>query len=662
MKLFHPEGQFISQWNKTFLLCSVVALALDPLFLYIPVVNGTQKCLDMDRNLAIVVCVLRSFADILYVIHIIINFRTMFLVPSSRVFGRGEYVDEPQYVAMHYLTSYFIIDVLAALPLPQIAVLIISRNLDGPTSFSKEKLLKFIIFCQYVPRVIQTSLFYKKVTKVSGFLIEKAWSGAAFNFFLYVLASHVVGALWYFFAIESELRCWHIACKRHNRHSMHLYCGEGRGGDYGFLNASCPLLERNEIKDSTNFDFGIFLDALQTRVLETRDFRQKILYCSWWGLQSLSSLGQGLKASTFYGEILFADFIAVVGLVLFALLIGNMQHNLNVHLQTSCHLQMRTKYLQSFSNLTLRMEEMKEKRREAEDLMSYMFLPEPLRQRVRRHKQYKWKTTRGVELDSFVPLFYEMDEHLLDAMCDRLKAVLYTEGSLLFREGDPAHEMLFITRGRIESVTTDGGRTDFFNTSILKAGDFCGEELLTWALDTKSQRLPFSTRTVRALTDVQAFTLVADELSFVVSQFRLFHDKRLKHIFRFYSQQWRTWAACFIQAAWRRHCKKKHGKILEENKRLLDALGTGSETSTLSIGAAIYVSRFSSSALRVLRRNRIYNTQVSTHPTMQQPLHLGVESYVPISHFVGTFEDKEIGTGDLGGGKCFVIVAVKLAF
>ena len=97
----------------------------------------------------------------------------------------------------------------------------------------------------------------------------------------------VVGALWYLFAIESELRCWNIACQRHNCYSKYLYCGEGRVGDFGFLKTSCPLLERNEIKDSTNFDFGLFLDALQTRVIETSDFRQKFLYCSWWGLQSL---------------------------------------------------------------------------------------------------------------------------------------------------------------------------------------------------------------------------------------------------------------------------------------------------------------------------------------------------------------------------------------
>ncbi|KAM0050419.1 putative cyclic nucleotide-binding domain, potassium channel, voltage-dependent, EAG/ELK/ERG [Helianthus debilis subsp. tardiflorus] len=626
MKFFDPEGGFILQWNKTFLLCSVIALSLDPLFLYIPIVNGTQKCLDMDRKLATVVCILRSFADILYVAHIIIKFRTAYVPRYDHILGQRIFKDEPQYVAKRYLTSYFIVDVLAALPLPQFTVLVIIRNLDGPTLFSKEKLLKVIIFSQYVPQVIQTSLFYQKVTKVSGFLIEKAWAGAAFNFFLYVLASHVVGALWYFFAIESELRCWHIACKTHNCRSKYLYCGEGRVGDYGFLNTSCPLLERNEMKDSTNFDFGIFLDALQTHVLETRDVREKVLYCSWWGLQSLSSLGQGLKASKYYGEILFADFIAVIGLVLFALLIGNMQ-----------------RYLQSFSNLTLRMEEMKEKKREAEDLMSHISLPEELRQRVRVYKQYKWKITRGVELDSFVrdlprdlrkdikrhlclhslmrvPMFEEMDEHLLDAMCDRLKPVLYTENSYLVREGDPAREMLFITRGEVQSETTDGGRTGFFNVSKLKAGDFCGEELLTWALAPRSQQLPFSTRTVKALTDVQAFALVADELVFVASQFRLQHRRRLQHTFRFYSQQWRTWAACYIQTAWRRHCKRKHERILDaENKRLRDALATGSETSTLSLGASIYASRFSSNALHILRRKHMYNAEVLT-PKLERML------------------------------------------
>lgn len=38
-----------------------------------------------------------------------------------------------------------------------------------------------------------------------------------------------------------------------------------------------------------------------------------------------SSLGQNLSTSTYVGEIVFAIIIATLGLVLFALLIGNMQ-------------------------------------------------------------------------------------------------------------------------------------------------------------------------------------------------------------------------------------------------------------------------------------------------------------------------------------------------
>lgn len=201
-------------------------------------------------------------------------------------------------------------------------------------------------------------------------------------------------------------------------------------------------------------------------------------------------------------------------------------------------------------------------------------------------------------------MFEKMDEQLLDAMCDRLKPVLYTEDSYIVREGDPVDEMLFVMRGKLLSVTTNGGRTGFFNSDYLKAGDFCGEELLTWALDPRSSsNLPISTRTVQALSEVEAFALVADDLKFVASQFRRLHSKQLRHAFRFYSQQWRTWAACFIQAAWHRYCRKKLEETLrKEEDRLQDALAKGGGNSP-SLGATIYASRFAANALRNLRRN-----------------------------------------------------------
>lgn len=130
-------------------------------------------------------------------------------------------------------------------------------------------------------------------------------------------------------------------------------------------------------------------------------------------------------------------------------------------------------------------------------------------------------------------MFEKMDDQLLDAMCDRLRPILFTEKSVLIREGDPVDEMLFIIRGNLETMTTNGGRTGFFNSVNLKEGDFCGEELLTWALDPNSNsNLPTSTRTVKATTEVESFALTADDLKVVASQYRRLHSKQLQHVFK----------------------------------------------------------------------------------------------------------------------------------
>lgn len=126
-----------------------------------------------------------------------------------------------------------------------------------------------------------------------------------------------------------------------------------------------------------------------------------------------------------------------------------------------------------------------------------------------------------------------MDDSLLDAMCERLKPALCTEGTVILREGDPVNEMFFVIRGQLESMTHNGAQSGLFNYVVLGVGDFCGDELLTWALDPKPQNhLPVSTHTVKALKEVEAFSLSADDLKFVASQFRKLHSRQLQHTFR----------------------------------------------------------------------------------------------------------------------------------
>ncbi|KAD0059715.1 hypothetical protein E3N88_44852 [Mikania micrantha] len=309
--------------------------------------------------------------------------------------------------------------------------------------------------------------------------------------------------------------CWQRACVKSGHNASFLYCGNSHMAGYDiWRNISSSILTTNCTPDGDNppFDFGMFEQALSSGIVSSKKFVLKYYYCLWWGLQNLSTLGQGLQTSTYAGESLFSITLAISGLILFALLIGNMQ----------------------------------------------------------------------------VPLFENMDERLLDAICERLKPCLYTDDSYI-------------------SVTTDGGRTGFLNRGLLKEGDFCGEELLTWALDPKSgSNLPSSTRTVKALRDVEAFALAADDLKFVAAQFRRLHSRQVQHTFRFYSQQWRTWAACFIQAAWRRHCNRK---ILEQRHKEEEQMKLSDQCGDYGgLGATFLVSRFATNALRVVHRNRNFNT------------------------------------------------------
>lgn len=214
-----------------------------------------------------------------------------------------------------------------------------------------------------------------------------------------------------------------------------------------------------------------------------------------------------------------------------------------------------------------------------------------------------------------------MDGQLLDAICERLVSSLSTQGTYIVREGDPVTEMLFIIRGKLESSTTNGGRIGFFNSITLRPGDFCGEELLAWALLPKSTlNLPSSTRTVQSLDEVEAFALRAEDLKFVANQFRRLHSKKLQHTFRFYSYHWRTWAACFIQVAWRRFKKRllaknlsmvesfsynhdKHEEADEAEEEKEDYPNTTNATSNTfqvrqNLGVTILASRFAANTRR----------------------------------------------------------------
>ncbi|CAN1228637.1 Cyclic nucleotide-gated ion channel 17 [Linum grandiflorum] len=592
-RMLDPGSDIVLRWNRIFLVSCLMALFIDPLYFYLPTITGkddeASSCVDTDHKLRIVVTFFRTVADIFYLLHVVLKFRTAYVAPSSRVFGRGELVMDPKLIARRYIRSDFFIDLIATLPLPQswrtkahsrnemslqIVVWFIIPATRKPRTDDNNNALALIVLLQYIPRLYLIFPLSSQIIKATGLVTRTAWAGAAYNLLLYMLASHVLGASWYLLSVERHTTCWKSICRNETspvKCELHyLACNAFNQDDRRLWAKNTSVFQNCDPSNKIEFQHGLFENAVTKRVVSTC-FMDKYLYCLWWGLQQLSSYGQNLSTSTFIGETSFAILIAIMGLVLFAHLIGNMQT-----------------YLQS---LTVRLEEWRLKRRDTEEWMKHRQLPEDLRHRVRRFVQYKWVATRGVHEDDIlrglptdlrrdiqrhlcldlvrrVPFFSQMDDQLLDAICERLVSCLSTQGTYIVREGDPVTEMLFIIRGSLESSTTNGGRTGFFNSIMLKPGDFCGEELLAWALQPKSSlNLPSSTRTVRALNEVEAFALRAEDLRFVANQFRRLHSKKLQHTFRYHSHHWRSWAACFIQAAWRRHKKRlvEHSLTMSES-------------------------------------------------------------------------------------------------
>ncbi|KAI4355222.1 hypothetical protein L6164_004013 [Bauhinia variegata] len=82
---------------------------------------------------------------------------------------------------------------------------------------------------------------------------------------------------------------------------------------------------------------------------------------------------------------------------------------------------------------------------------------------------------------------------------------------------------------------------------------------------------------------VPMFEIMDEEFLDELSEFQRLNSKQIQHTFRFYSAQWRTWAACYIQAAWRRYQRKRLDRSLfEAEARLQGALATEVGSPTVS--------------------------------------------------------------------------------
>ncbi|ONI11862.1 hypothetical protein PRUPE_4G130500 [Prunus persica] len=284
---------------------------------------------------------------------------------------------------------------------------------------------------------------------------------AVFNLFLYILASHVLGALWYFFSIQREISCWYWACKKHPYHEgcmSTFYCDDHITSTtvIAFLNESCGT----DVPDNTKplFDYGIFLDSLEIGNTRHIHFPTKLCYCFWWGLRNLSNFGTNLATSNYAWENFFAILTSITGLLLFVYLIGNVQVQL----------------LKEMDDQVLKM-----------------------------------------MCDYLTPVTYPENKIIFRKGDPMDRMLLIIEGTLLRCSTNPDPSL---THGG--ETKKDSG--SMATKEVVEKREVYGEELLTWASASPSGsgqfNLPTCPENVRCHTNVEGFALSAMDLTSVASK------------------------------------------------------------------------------------------------------------------------------------------------
>ncbi|VVA20942.1 PREDICTED: cyclic [Prunus dulcis] len=574
-EICNPQGQYVHIWNKMFVISCVFAVSLDPLFFYIPIIDQQNKCLQMDKVLQTVALILRSLTDVIFLLHFICEIcdglKTQTKKKSPPSTSETKLAsDTPKTTApntqsnghsnskvetgehsgpkskkrligvaqelMPWLSVSIIIDFFALLPIPQLLIVVTSDKMRGFGYLEHKKVMNILLLGQYLPRMYRIHISSKELKRTTGI-----WVKGLFNFFLYILASHILGAFWYFFSIQREISCWHQTCVNHSIDSAQcintVYCNgqTTTSRNITFVNEHCPLDTPDNATSS--FNFGIFLDSLKNQNTEHIKFGKKFFYSFWWGLRNLSNFGTNLTTSTYVWENLFAILISVIGLLLFLYLIGNVQTFMQMQATKSEEMRKKIKIKK------LDIQSWISKNKVPDDIKKEIM--KSVKQKLKEHKDAdlqndlysilpgKTRTSlkRCLCMDAFktVPMLENMSKKVLEMMCEYLKPVMYNENSFPFRMGDPLDRMLFIIDGTMWTYSGGGGdeaATSPSNISTLLVakplgkGEIYGEELLSWASPSITQ-LPISTKHLKSQTKVEAFALMAKDLATIVSRYEL---------------------------------------------------------------------------------------------------------------------------------------------
>ncbi|XP_069815376.1 voltage-gated inwardly rectifying potassium channel KCNH2 isoform X2 [Dendropsophus ebraccatus] len=410
--------------------------------------------------------------DIMFIIDILINFRTTYVNTNEEV------VSHPGKIAIHYFKGWFLIDMVAAIPFDLLifgsgSEELMKRIEESPKSRKETTTLIGLLKTARLLRLVRVA---RKLDRYSEY-------GAAVLFLLmctFALIAHWLACIWY--AIG------------HMEHYDQDY------RTIGWLYSLGTQIMKPYNNSNTKSGPSI---------------NDKYVTALYFTFSSLTSVGFGNVSPNTNSEKIFSICVMLIGSLMYASIFGNV----------SAIIQRLYSGTARYHTQMLRVRE----------FIRFHQIPNPLRQRLEEYFQHAWSYTNGIDMNAVLKGFPECLQadiclHLnrsllqnckpfkgatkgcLRALAMKFKTTHAPPGDTLVHAGDVLTALYFLSRGSIEILRGD------VVVAILGKNDIFGEPLNLYARPGKSNA------DVRALTYCDLHKIHREDLLEVLDMYPEFSD------------------------------------------------------------------------------------------------------------------------------------------
>ncbi|XP_048390565.1 potassium voltage-gated channel subfamily H member 8 [Stegostoma tigrinum] len=386
------------------------------------------------------------FVEILFMLDIMLNFRTTYVSKS------GQVVYDPRSICVHYATTWFFVDLIAALPFD----LLYAFNINvyfGVHLLKTVRLLRLLRLLQKLDR-------YSQYSAVVLTLLMS----------MFALIAHWMACIWYFIGqkeIEAnDLSTWEIGWLHELAKRLGTpYVSISSMSAYNSVNSTSQVTSANSSSGTNSSSFEL---------LGGPSIRSSYITSLYFALSSLTSVGFGNVSANTDAEKIFSICTMLIGALMHAVVFGNVTAIIQRMYSRRSLYHTRTKDLKDFIRVHR--------------------IPKQLKQRMLECFQTTWSVNNGIDANELLkdfpdelradiamhlnkeilqlPIFESASRGCLRSLSLSIKTSFCAPGEYLIRQGDALQAIYFVCSGSMEVLK------DNTVLAILGKGDLIGSDFL----------------------------------------------------------------------------------------------------------------------------------------------------------------------------------------